>query len=292
VLSPQPLRAFLVHALPRPGPTMLRITALLCAASASAYMLTPQQPQAVAQHAMPRQAAPAMISRRKVEADKEVDREKLYEPREAVALMKKMATAKFTETAELHGNLNLDPKYNDQQIRTTVSLPHGTGKSVRVAVLAEGPAADAAKEAGADLVGMADLIEIISGGTCDFDVLLATPPAMPKLAKLGKVLGPKGLMPSPKAGTVSANPGEAVKEFKAGKLEFRTDKQGIVHIPFGKTDFDEDKLFDNLIALSKTIEKNRPTGCKGKLWNTAALSSTMGPGIKIDLSALKAATGL
>jgi len=207
-----------------------------------------------------------------------------------VKLMKSIATAKFVETAELHGNLNLDPKYNDQQIRTTVALPHGTGKDVRVAVLAEGPAADAATAAGADVVGMADLIETISGGTCDFDVLLATPPAMPKLAKLGKVLGPKGLMPSPKAGTVSASPADAVKEFKAGKLEFRTDKQGIVHVPFGKTNFDEDKLLENLLSVSNTIEKNRPTGCKGKLWNTASLSSTMGPGIKIDLAALKAAT--
>jgi large subunit ribosomal protein L1 len=201
--------------------------------------------------------------------------------------MKKLATAKFIETAELHGNLNLDPKYNDQQIRTTVSLPHGTGKSVRVAVLAEGPAADAAKEAGADLVGFEDLIETISTGELDFDILLATPPAMPKLAKLGKVLGPKGLMPSPKAGTVSANPGEAVAEFKAGKLEFRTDKQGIIHVPFGKCDFDEDALEQNLLALTGTIEKNRPTGCKGKLWNTAYVTSTMGPSIKLDLASIK-----
>jgi len=220
--------------------------------------------------------------------DKEIDGEKLYQPEEAVELLKKCANAKFVETAELHGNLNLDPKYNDQQIRTTVSLPHGTGKTVRVAVLAEGPVGDAAKEAGADLVGMADLIEEIAGGMLDFDVLLATPPAMPKLAKLGKVLGPKGLMPSPKAGTVSADPASSVKEFKAGKLEFRTDKQGIVHIPFGKADFEADALLENLASVSKTIEKNRPSGCKGKLWNTASISSTMGPGIKLDVAALKA----
>merc|ERR1719284_2263795 len=198
-------------------------------------------------------------SRRYGDLATKVDKDKLYEPAEAIALMKKLATAKFTESIELHGNLNLDPKYNDQQIRTTVALPAGTGKSVRVAVLAEGPAADAATAAGADVVGMADLIETISAGQIDFDVLLATPPAMPKLAKLGKVLGPKGLMPSPKAGTVTATPGDAVKEFKAGKLEFRTDKQGIVHIPFGKLDFDEDKLTENLVAVAKTIEKNRPT---------------------------------
>merc|ERR1719336_681575 len=195
-------------------------------------------------------------SRRYGDLATKVDKDKLYEPLEAVKLVKKLATAKFTESIELHGNLNLDPKYNDQQIRTTVALPAGTGKSVRVAVLAEGPAADAATAAGADVVGMADLIETISAGQIDFDVLLATPPAMPKLAKLGKVLGPKGLMPSPKAGTVSADPGAAVAEFKAGKIEFRTDNQGIV---------------------AATIEKNRPTGCKGKLWKTASLSSTMGP---------------
>jgi len=269
---------------------LARLSVLLAVAPASAWMLASQQPQIAQSHAQ-RQPAPAMatkVSRRKAELDKLVDGDKFYDPAEAVTLLKKCGSAKFLETAELHGNLNLDPKYNDQQIRTTVSLPHGTGNTVRVAVLAEGAAADAAKEAGADLVGMADLIETISGGTLDFDVLLATPPAMPKLAKLGKVLGPKGLMPSPKAGTVSADPGSAVKEFKAGKLEFRTDKQGIVHIPFGKLDFDEDKLLENLVALSSTIEKNRPTGCKGKLWNSATLASTMGPGIKLDLAALKA----
>ncbi|KAL1520626.1 hypothetical protein AB1Y20_022200 [Prymnesium parvum] len=268
---------------------MLRVLALLCAAPTSAWMVaTPELQLRAQQHAAQRHEVPLMASRRKAAVDTLVDPGKLYEPAEAIAILKKAATAKFTETAELHGNLNLDPKYNDQQIRTTVSLPHGTGKSVRVAVLAEGAAASAALEAGADIVGMNDLIETISSGVCDFDVLLATPPAMPKLAKLGKVLGPKGLMPSPKAGTVSANPGEAVKEFKAGKLEFRTDKQGIVHIPFGKTDFDEQKLLENLLMLTQTIDKNRPTGCKGKLWNTATVSSTMGPGIKLDLNALKA----
>jgi large subunit ribosomal protein L1 len=234
-----------------------------------------------------RHAAPAMASRRKGSLDTEVDREKMYEPAEAVALVKKLATAKFTETIELHGNLNLDPKYNDQQIRTTVSLPAGTGNTVRVAVLAEGPAADAATAAGADLVGMGDLIETISAGQLDFDVLLATPPAMPKLAKLGKVLGPKGLMPSPKAGTVSTDPAASVAEFKAGKIEFRTDKQGIVHVPFGKADFTTDDLEKNLAQLYETIEKNRPTGCKGKLWNTATICSTMGPAVKLDLLALK-----
>jgi len=227
------------------------------------------------------------ISRRKAALDTEVE-DRLYAPVEAVALMLKLSNAKFTESVELHGNLNLDPKYNDQQIRTTVSLPAGTGKTVRVAVLAEGPAADAALAAGADLVGMNDLIETISSGELDFDILLATPPAMPKLAKLGKVLGPKGLMPSPKAGTVSADPGSAVAEFKAGKIEFRTDKQGILHIPFGKSDFTTENLELNLANLYQTIEKARPVGCKGKMWKTAAICSTMGPSIKLDLSMLNA----
>jgi len=265
------------------------VAMLAVTSGANAFMLAPG-PQQHRQAALQQQQQPTMVaaSRRHAANLEQVDAEKLYQPSEAVALMKKLASAKFAETAELHGNLNLDPKYNDQQIRTTVSLPHGTGKNVRVAVLAEGPAADAAKEAGADLVGMADLIDIISGGELEFDVLLATPPAMPKLAKLGKVLGPKGLMPSPKAGTVSADPAASVKEFKAGKLEFRTDKQGIVHIPFGKADFTEEALLENLASVAQTIEKNRPTGCKGKLWNTASISSTMGPGFKLDLNSLKA----
>jgi len=265
---------------------------LLLAAGANGFVVpapagqlqSQPQPQLSAMRAQP---ASMMTSRRMAALMEEVDEDKFYTPEEAVALMKKCANAKFVETAELHGNLNLDPKYNDQQIRTTVALPHGTGNDVRVAVLADGAAAEAATAAGADLVGFDELIEDIAGGTLDFDVLLATPAAMPKLAKLGKVLGPKGLMPSPKAGTVSANPGEAVGEFKAGKIEFRTDKQGIVHVPFGKCNFDDDKLTENLMALTGTIEKVRPSGCKGKLWNTATLSSTMGPAIKLDLNLIK-----
>jgi len=268
------------------------IAALLLASSAQGLMVTAPTQQVSTIVGVSRAAAPTMkVSRRTATLAAEVEAMKLYSPDEAVALMKKLATAKFAETAELHGNLNLDPKYNDQQIRTTVALPHGTGKTVRIAVLAEGAAADEALAAGADIVGMADLIADISAGKLDFEVLLATPPAMPKLAKLGKVLGPKGLMPSPKAGTVSANPGEAVKEFKAGKLEFRTDKQGIVHVPFGKCDFTEENLLANLLALTSTIEKSRPTGAKGKLWITATLASSMGPAIKLDVAALRSAAG-
>jgi len=267
----------------------------LLASASSAYVLAPgAAPHAAQQHATPhpRRAAPAMKSRgasRRFAALTPQVEDRLYAPGEAVALMKTLATAKFVETAELHGNLNLDPKYNDQQIRTTVALPHGSGKTVRIAVLADGAAADAATAAGADVVGMTDLLEDIGKGVLDFDILLATPAAMPKLAKLGKVLGPKGLMPSPKAGTVAADPASAVAEFKAGKLEFRTDKQGIVHVPFGKLDFEASQLEDNLLALSSTIDKNRPPGCKGKLWNTAAITSTMGPSIKLDLASLQKA---
>ena len=214
---------------------MLRATCLASVlASSNAYMVPGYSSIAQQQQQRSSSSVMVVVGSRRVEALREQVEDRFYTPEEAVAMMKKTATAKFIETAELHGNLNLDPKYNDQQIRTTVSLPHGTGSTVRVAVLAEGAAADAAKEAGADIVGFEELIEDISGGIVNFDVLIATPPAMPKLAKLGKVLGPKGLMPSPKAGTVSPNPAEAVAEFKAGKLEFRTDKQGIVHIPFGK----------------------------------------------------------
>lgn len=271
---------------------MLRATsAFLFASAVNGYVVLAPGSSSISSGSCRRcDAEPLMVSRRSAALAELVDKDKLYSPEEAVAILKKTATAKFVETAELHGNLNLDPKYNDQQIRTTVSLPHGTGNDVRVAVLAEGAAAEAAKAAGADLVGFDDLIEVIAGGELEFDVLLATPPAMPKLAKLGKVLGPKGLMPSPKAGTVSADPAGAVGEFKAGKLEFRTDKQGIVHVPFGKCDFDETKLNENLIALAATIDKARPTGCKGKMWKTAAITSTMGPAIKIDLNLLKAAT--
>lgn len=271
---------------------MLRATsAFLFASAVNGYVVLAPGSSSISSGSCRRcDAEPLMVSRRSAALAELVDKDKLYSPEEAVAILKKTATAKFVETAELHGNLNLDPKYNDQQIRTTVSLPHGTGNDVRVAVLAEGAAAEAAKAAGADLVGFDDLIEVIAGGELEFDVLLATPPAMPKLAKLGKVLGPKGLMPSPKAGTVSADPAGAVGEFKAGKLEFRTDKQGIVHVPFGKCDFDETKLNENLIALAATIDKARPTGCKGKMWKTAAITSTMGAAIKIDLNLLKAAT--
>lgn len=194
----------------------------------------PRAPQAV------RSSVVMKTSKRMAAAEKLVDKDKVYDPLSAVKIMKEVASAKFPETAEAHIRLNLDPKYNDQQLRTTVALPKGTGNTVRVAVLADGPLADQATAAGADLVGMDDLVQSISSGTLDFDVLIATPPAMPKIAKLGRVLGPKGLMPSPKAGTVTTDVGSAVADFKSGKFEFRCDKSGIVHVPFGKCDFSDD----------------------------------------------------
>jgi large subunit ribosomal protein L1 len=226
-------------------------------------------------------------SRRTIELKDLRDKDKRYTVEEAIELAKKGATTKFVESLELHGNLNLNPKYNDQQIRTTVSLPKGSGKTVRVAVLAEGPLAEAAEAAGADKVGMTELIEEISAGNLDFDILLATPPAMPKLAKLGKMLGPKGLMPSPKAGTVTTDPAEAVAEFKGGKLEFRTDKTGNIHLPVGKIDFSSEDLAENIFALVDAVDKNKPSGAKAKLWKGAVLASSMGPGIKVDLDDLR-----
>lgn len=223
-------------------------------------------------------------SPRYLAAAEKIDNSLQYNIKNAVKALQATATANFVESAELHARLNLNPKYNDQQIRTTVSLPHGIGKSVRVAVLAEGDAAVEAEEAGADLIGMDDLVKEISNGEFDFDVLIATPPAMPKIAKLGKMLGPKGLMPSPKQGTVTASPGGVVKEYKAGKLEFRTDKTGCVHIPFGKTDFEAEQLEENLVALIKCISDNKPTGTKGRLWKSLTVCSTMGPKVKLAMT--------
>ena len=226
-------------------------------------------------------------SRRMRELMEKVDADKIYEPLEALQLLKETATAKFDETAEAHIKLGIDPKYTDQQLRTTVSLPKGTGQTVRVAVIARGEKVKEAEEAGAEIYGSEELIEDISKGMMDFDILIATPDMMPKVAKLGRVLGPKGLMPSPKGGTVTADLQPAIEAFKAGKLEFRADKSGIVHVMFGKASFSAEDLLANLKALQETVDRNRPSGAKGRYWRTVYVSASMGPSIQIDASALQ-----
>nr|YP_003734988.1 50S ribosomal protein L1 [Durinskia baltica]ADI40203.1 50S ribosomal protein L1 [Durinskia baltica] len=204
---------------------------------------------------------------------------------EAIEILKETSNTKFVESVELHANLNIDPRYADQQLRTTVTLPHGVGKQLRIAVLTNEENFAEAKNAGADIIGNDDLIETITQGNINFDLLITTPNMMPKLAKLGRVLGPKGLMPSPKSGTVSTTLETTLTEFKKGKFEYKADKTGVVHVSFGKSNFANNQLVENLQALYTSIEKNRPSGVKGKYFKTLFICSTMGPSIKLDLTA-------
>ena len=213
--------------------------------------------------------------------------DRIYPPLEALSVIKENANAKFDETIEAHIRLGIDPKYTDQQLRTTVALPHGTGQSIKIAVITSGENVSKAKDAGSDLFGEEDLVESINKGNMEFDLLIATPDMMPKVAKLGRVLGPRGLMPNPKAGTVTNDIANAIKEFKAGKLEFRADKAGIVHVRFGKASFTKEALFDNLKTLQESIDKNKPSGAKGKYWKTFYVTSTMGPSVQVDINAIQ-----
>jgi large subunit ribosomal protein L1 len=203
---------------------------------------------------------------------------------EAIKILKETATAKFIESVELHANLNIDPKYADQQLRTTVTLPHGIGKSIQIAVLTNENNIIEAQNAGADIVGSNELIEQISQGNINFDLLIATPDMMPKLAKLGRVLGPKGLMPSPKSGTVTTTLIDTIADFKKGKFEYKADKTGVVHISFGKSNFSDIQLIENLTSLYQSIEQNRPSGVKGRYFKNMFICTSMGPSIQLDLN--------
>ena len=207
-----------------------------------------------------------------------------YKALEALHLLKETATAKFIETAEAHISLRLDTKYADQQLRTTVVLPKGTGKKIRIGVITQGDKVSESLSAGADLAGSDELIQDILKGVINFYRLIATPDMMPSIAKLGKILGPRGLMPSPKSGTVTSDVKGAIEEFKKGKLEYRADKSGIVHIPFGKTNFSIEDLLQNLETVQESIDKNRPSGAKGRYWKSFYICSTMGPSILIDIN--------
>ena len=219
----------------------------------------------------------------------QVDREKLYQVAEAITLIKSLVSTKFDETVEIALNLGVDPRHADQMVRGVVNLPKGTGKDVRVAVFAKGAKADEATAAGAEVVGAEDLMEAIQGGKIDFDRVIATPDMMGLVGRLGKVLGPKGLMPNPKLGTVTMDVTKAVKDAKSGQVEYRVEKAGIIHAGIGKSSFAADDLRENFDALVDAIVKSKPTGAKGKYLQKISLSSTMGPGLKIDTTELAGA---
>lgn len=216
------------------------------------------------------------------EAAAKIDRTNLYTPAEAVKLVKDSAHKKFDETVEVHFRLGVDTRKADQNIRGSISLPHGTGKSVRVAVFAEGEKAREAEEAGADVIGSDELVAQIQAGEINFDVAIATPPMMAKVGRIGKILGPRGLMPNPKLGTVTMDVAKMVGELKAGRVEYRADRYGICHVPMGRVSFDDQKLIENYAALYTEILRVKPASAKGKYVKSISMSSTMGPGVKVD----------
>ena len=230
------------------------------------------------------------IAKRVAKSREGIDPTKLYSLADAVKLVKARASAKFDETIEIAMNLGVDPRHADQMVRGVCNLPNGTGKTVRVAVFARGAKADEAKAAGADIVGAEDLLAEIQGGKIDFDRCISTPDLMPLVGRLGKVLGPRGLMPNPKVGTVTMDVTKAVTDAKGGAVEFRAEKAGIVHAGVGKASFTEEALLENIVAFADAVQKAKPTGAKGTYLQRVALSSTMGPGLKIDPSSVHAAS--
>jgi large subunit ribosomal protein L1 len=228
-----------------------------------------------------------MAGKKFVDAQKRFDRTQLFTPGEAIGLAKSLAPASFDESVELAVRLGVDPRKADQIVRGTVALPSGTGKDVRVAVFAAGAAAEAARAAGADIVGADDLAAQVEGGMLDFDIAIATPDLMPMVGKLGRVLGPRGLMPNPKTGTVTTDVARAVTEFKGGKVEYRTDRHGNIHVPIGKVSFAPEALAANFHAVVDELQKAKPAAAKGKYFRTITVASTMGPGVKVDTNRLK-----
>lgn len=232
----------------------------------------------------------AKLAKRTAAAREGIDRNKSYTVDEAAKLVKDRATAKFDETIELAVNLGVDPRHADQMVRGVVSLPHGTGRSVRVAVFARGPKAEEATAAGAEVVGAEDLVEKVQSGDIDFDKVIATPDMMPLVGRLGKVLGPRGMMPNPKVGTVTMDVKKAVEDSKGGAVEFRVEKNGIVHVGVGKASFSAAAIAENIRALFVGLNKAKPSGAKGAYIKRIAMSSTMGPGVKIDVAEAAAPT--
>lgn len=224
---------------------------------------------------------------KRVKELQELIQEDSYSLSEGISMLKKIGTAGFVESVEAHISLNIDPKYGNQQLRTSLVLPNGSGKELKIAVVTDDERIQEALDAGATIAGSDEFLDEIGGGKLDFDLLITTPQFMPKLAKLGRILGPKGLMPSPKSGTVTADLNEAINEFKKGKLEYRADKTGIVHLVFGKVNFSEEQLKENLVEVYESVEKNKPSGVKGRYFKSFYICTTMSPSVQLDLNSFK-----